>query len=155
MEKELCFIINNEKLYLEHNFVEYMDIPIFFLCKSEKSYYVVQCIDMEELTYIIDDVSMQEVYDLLHGKIPMRDIFLKQRFYWQVFSVEKVENDTVEYHVINELDKNVLPEEKAVFKILTDNTKKYVDQFKKKEDTMTQEEFEKLTSRKTLEEYNN
>ena len=124
MKKELCFIINDEKLYLEHNFVEYMDIPIFFIYKSEKSYYVVQCIDMEELTYIIVDVSMQEVYDLLHGKIPMRDIFLKQKFYWQIFSGEKVENDTVEYHVINELDKNVLPEEKAVFKILTNHTKK-------------------------------
>ena len=65
---------------------------------------------------------MQEVYDLLYGKIPMRDIFLKQKFYWQVFSGEKVENDTDEYHVINELDKNVLPEEKAVFKILSDDT---------------------------------
>ena len=36
MNKKLCFNIENQYLYLEQVLVDYMDIPIFFLCKDKK-----------------------------------------------------------------------------------------------------------------------
>ena len=35
MGKELCFIIENENIYLEQVLVNYIDIPIFFLCRGK------------------------------------------------------------------------------------------------------------------------
>ena len=33
MEKELCFIIEEDKLFLEKVLVDYLDVPIFFYAK--------------------------------------------------------------------------------------------------------------------------
>ena len=86
MNKELCFNIENENLYLEQILVDYMDIPIFFLCEGENQYYVALCTDIDELSYIVAKLSLLDVYNLLHGKIPMRDAILKQNEYWDIVS---------------------------------------------------------------------
>lgn len=36
MNKELCFKLDNDKLYLDQALVNYNDIPIFFICKGKK-----------------------------------------------------------------------------------------------------------------------
>jgi len=73
MSKELCFNIENQDLYLEQVLVDYMDIPIFFLCKDNRQYYIALCTDIDDLGYIVAKLSLSEVYNLLHGKMPMRD----------------------------------------------------------------------------------
>lgn len=41
VNKELCFIIENVKLYLEQVLVDYDGFPVFFLCRGENQYYAV------------------------------------------------------------------------------------------------------------------
>ncbi|MCI8741798.1 MAG: hypothetical protein HFG63_04030 [Lachnospiraceae bacterium] len=129
MKGELCFCIQGKDLYLEQVLVDYMGVPIFFLCRDEQEYYVALCTDLEEYNYVVIRAASREVYDLLHGKIPMRDIILNQKEYWEVFSGEEVSLDTVRKHETGRLDLSVLPEEKACFKVLTEDMKRFVDQF--------------------------
>ena len=70
MKKELCFVIDSVKVYLEQVLVDYIDVPIFFLCKGNEQYYLALCIDIDELEYIVVKPSLLEVYYLLHGKTP-------------------------------------------------------------------------------------
>lgn len=129
MNKNLCFCIENKNLYLEQVLVEYMDIPIFFLCKNCNQYYIALCIDADELNYIIVQVSSSNIYNLLHGKLPMRNVILNQCEYWEVHSGEDVSLDIVTKHFMDELDVSFMPEEKAYFKILTEEIKVFVKNF--------------------------
>lgn len=129
MNKELCFNIENKNLYLEQVLVEYMDIPIFFLCRSENQYYIALCTDIDELSYIVAELSLSDVYNLLHGKIPMRDVILKQNEYWDIASGNEVCLDMVTKKSIDTLETASLPEEKACFKILTKQMQLFVQKF--------------------------
>lgn len=129
MCKELCFCIENEDLFLEQVLVDYRNIPIFFLCSSKQYYYIALCTDIDELTYVVTQVSMLDVYRLLHGKIPMRDVILKQKEYWNVISGEEICSDIVTKYPVNELDISVLPQENACFKVLTQELENFVHKF--------------------------
>lgn len=129
MDKEVCFCVEKKNLYLVQVLVEYKDIPIFFLCKNGGQYYVTLCTDMEVLNYIIIKASSSDVYNLLHGKIPMRNVFLKQKEYWNVISGEEISLDIVEKHRMDSLDSSLLPEENACFKILTEDMSVFVQEF--------------------------
>lgn len=145
MEKELCFYIEGNKLYLEQVLVDYNDVPIFFICKDEKTYYAVLCTDMEELSYIVVSLSEVELYNLLHGKLSMREVFTRQQKYWEVKSGAEIELDTVICRPIKEIDCSALPQEGAYFEILTDEVSSYVRKF----DTtfLSTEQFEVLLQR--------
>ena len=86
MNTELFFYIEKKDIYLEQILVDYMNVPIFFLCKDDKQYYLALCSNMDELNYIVVQISLTDTYNLLHGKIAMRDVFLKQEEYWEIFS---------------------------------------------------------------------
>lgn len=129
MDRELCFCIEGRNLYLEQVLVDYLEIPVFFLCRNEKRYYVALCTDIEELSYIVVDTSSSAVYNLLHGQIPMRDIILNQKKYWSVVSGEEIPMDIVTEHSVKEMDCSVLPEENACFQILTEEMEDFVRSF--------------------------
>lgn len=129
MDKELCFCIEGNKLYLEQVLVDYNDIPIFFVCKDNVAYYVVLCSDIEELSYIVVNLSDIDLYNLLHGMLSMREVFTKQKNYWEIISGEKIESDIVICKSMEEIDYSVLPEEGACFEILTDRVSSYVKKF--------------------------
>lgn len=129
MNKELCFKIQNISLYLEQILVDYMDIPIFFLCKGEEQYYVALCTDIDALNYIVVRLSLSDVYNLLHGKIPMRDVILKQKEYWNIISGDEICSDVVTNMSIDTLEKDLLPEDKACFKVLTKQMEVFVQKF--------------------------
>lgn len=129
MNKELCFNIENKNLYLEQILVDYMDIPIFFLCKGGNQYYVALCTDIDELSYIVANLSLSDVYNLLHGKIPMRDVILKQNEYWDIVSGNEICMDMVTKKSIDALETALLPEENACFKILTKQIQLFVQEF--------------------------
>ena len=129
MNKELCFIIENKSLYLEQVLVDYRDIPIFFLCKDAEQIYIALCTDLDELNYIVVKMSLSDTYNLLHGNIPMRDIILKQKEYWEVVSGDEVILDSVTKLSIDMIDCSVLPEKNACFKILTKQIELYVQKF--------------------------
>lgn len=128
MNKKLCFNIENQYLYLEQVLVDYMGIPIFFLCKDKKQYYIALCTNIDKLSYIVTKLSLSDVYNLLHGKIPMRDVFLKQQEYWEIVSGDEVCMDMVTKKKIDALEQSLLPEADACFKILTKQIKLYVQE---------------------------
>lgn len=129
MNKELCFNIENVSLYLEKVLVDYMDIPIFFLCKGEDHHYIVLCTDINELKYIVAKLSLLDVYNLLHGNIPMRDVILRQTKYWEIDSGEQVDSDIVVKKNIDTINVDLLPEMNACFKILTEEMRVFVQEF--------------------------
>lgn len=146
MTRELCFKIENYNLYLEQVLVDYMDIPILFLCKDNKQYFLILCSDFDEFNYIVVKLTTDDIYELLHGYIPMRDVFLKQENYWSVKSGDDVYRDQVNKKNISELDITVLPDENACFKALTDATITYVRNFDNEffSDELFQESEEKI-----------
>ena len=126
---ELCFRIENIELYLEQVLVDYTDIPIFFLCKGEGDYYLVLCTDIDELNYIIVKLSMNDVYELLHGGESIRNIILKQNEYWNVISGEEISLDKVEKLSTPKLDVSLLPKEDVYFEIVSTKLENYVKKF--------------------------
>lgn len=129
MDNKLCFRIENIELYLEQVLVDYMGIPIFFLCKGEGEYYLVLCTDIDELNYIILKSSMNDVYELLHGKKSIRNTMLKQKEYWNVISCEETSLDKVEKLSVSELDVDLLPKENIYFEIVSMKLEDYVKKF--------------------------
>ena len=129
VDSELCFRIENIELYLEQVLVDYMDIPIFFLCKGEGDYYLVLCTDIDELNYIVVKLSMSDVYKLLHSEESILNIILKQEEYWNVISGEEISLDKVEKLSIPELDVSLLPKEDTYFEIVSTKLENYVKKF--------------------------
>lgn len=131
MNKEKCFIIDEKILYLEKVLVDFENIPIFFLCKSYDDYYVVLCVDFDNYNYIIVEASLIDVYNLLHENIPMRDVILKQDYYWKIISGEDLLSDTIEKHPMKCINTSLLPEENACFQVFDSETRKYISEFDK------------------------
>ena len=129
MNSNLCFRVEGIELYLEQVLVDYMDIPIFFLCKGESNHYLVLCTDIDELNYIIVKLSMNDVYELLHGGESIRNIILKQNEYWNVISGEEIPLDKVEELSTPKLDVSLLPKEDVYFEIVSMKLENYVKKF--------------------------
>lgn len=129
MNNKLCFRIENIELNLEQVLVDYMDIPIFFLCKGESNHYLVLCTDIDELNYIIVRLSMNDLYELLHGEGSMRNAILKQNEYWNVISGKEILLDKVEKLSITKLDVSLLPKENTYFEIVSTKLENYVKKF--------------------------
>lgn len=137
MEKEICFCINGKNLYLEKVLVDYMDIPIFFLCENQNEYYIALCTDVERLNYVVAKISMVSTYALLHGMMSMRDAFLNQGEYWEILSGNEPSQDVVSQYPINHIDMGILPDADAYFAVLdTDSqpqsTVEYIKSFDEK-----------------------
>lgn len=129
MNKELCFIIEGKELYLEKVLVSFQEVPIFFLCKNNKDYYIALCVDVDKLNYVVTRLSIKDVFDLLHGIIPMRNAITQQEAYWYIESQEDIKSDTVEKRQMYTLDITILPQVNVYFEILTPDMEKYVQQF--------------------------
>lgn len=129
MNGNLCFRIEGIELYLEQVLVDYMDIPIFFLCKGESNHYLVLCTNIDELNYIIVRLSMNDLYELLHGEGSIRNTILKQNEYWNVISGKEISLDKVEKLSITKLDVSLLPKENTYFEIVSTKLENYVKKF--------------------------
>lgn len=126
---EKCFYIDGRYLYLEQVLVEYNGIPIYFLCKDGGQYYTALCTDIDEWKYIVVRTAVGDVYGLLHGRIPMRDVILRADYYWQVVSAEDMLLDDVKQMRMDEVDRSLLPEAGACFEILTEDVRAFVEKF--------------------------
>ncbi|MDE5757147.1 MAG: hypothetical protein K2H85_00905 [Allobaculum sp.] len=129
-EKELCFILDGEFIYLEQSLVDFNDVPIFFLCKDRNShFYIALCTDFENFDYLGMKVSVAEVKDLLHQRITMREIITKQNSFWKIETGKEIELDKVERLPMERVDHSVLPKEGTFFKVLTDEMREFVKKF--------------------------
>lgn len=132
MNKELCFILENKNVYLDHILVDYEYVPIFLLCKDDEcQYYLALCTNIENGEYIVVKISLLSVYNLLHGNIAMRDVILNQKMFWKVVSGDEIKNDIINQYPINHINDQDLPEKDVKFKILQKHIKEYVQKFDK------------------------
>lgn len=129
MNKELCFIIDGIELYMEKVLVDYLDIPIFFLCKDKNEYFIVLCYDIDNLSYIVVKVSMVDVWNLLHGRIPMRDVITKQKEFWKVISRNDISDDIIMQYSMEQIDHDILPESGVCYNAITEDEIQFVSQF--------------------------
>jgi len=125
MEKELCFKIEGDDIFLDHVLVEYECVPIFFVCRGRQEYYIVLCVDIDRLNYIVEKVSIFDIYDLLNGNVTMRESIVKHPNYWMVESGDSIDKDVVECYDIKTINVGVLPESGAYFQVLTQSIENY------------------------------
>lgn len=128
-DKVLCFCIEHQEIYLEQILVEYMGVPLFFICNDTKQRYLSLCVDIDELHYFVTVITQKDLFDLLHGNIPMRDVFFKQNTFWKIESAEAPANDVVVKYSTANINRDMLPQENAVFEILTKDVAEYVQEF--------------------------
>ncbi|WP_286669916.1 hypothetical protein [Thomasclavelia cocleata] len=123
--KTLCCILNGKNVYLEQILVEYDHIPVFMIGKDEENYYLIICSEIEDLHYIIVKSDIKSLYEMLIGSIPMRDLFLSEKRYWDLISGEDTQSDIIEERNIEFLDHDYLPVEGAYYKIVNDDVRLY------------------------------
>ncbi len=78
-------------------------------------YYVVLCPDIKVFRYIVVFALEADVWHLLQGELPMKNVFTKSSGYWEIIVGEEITLDTVTKHMMGGLDSTVLPERDAVF----------------------------------------
>ena len=98
-----------------------MTIFLFSSCVKEKKKIICHFV------YIVVEVSLFDIYDLLHGNISMRDALLKNKEYWMVFSGTDISDDIVERRRMKDIDQSCLPKKDACFKVLTESMEQYVE----------------------------
>ncbi|MCM1542548.1 MAG: hypothetical protein NC121_14985 [Blautia sp.] len=126
MEKNLCFILDGKEIYMDMCLVE-DEIPVFFSCvDTDNNYYVALCTDMDLTCYCVVKPTLTQLKDMLYGKISMRDIFTKQKFFWQVISRDgKAVNDIVEHKPMDKFAPEDLPLENAFFHLFNGELQEY------------------------------
>lgn len=120
-DMEKCFYIEGRYLYLDRVLVEYNGIPIYFLCRDGSQYYTALCTDTDEWKYIVTRTAARDVYGLLHGRIPMRDVILRADHCWQVAPAEDMLLDDVKQLRMDEADCSLLPEAGACLEVPAEN----------------------------------
>lgn len=130
MDERLCFVINQMEIYLEQVLVETDGIPILFVGKSNERRYLILCADTDVLRYFAVRISRKDLSDLLQGTVPMRDIFLRQAVFWDIAAGDDMKDDAIVGHCISNIDADMLPQEGAVFEVLTENVEQYVRKIK-------------------------
>ena len=124
---ELCFDIDGEEIYLDKVLVDYEHVPLFFVCSGANGYYISLCTDIEQLTYIVANVSRLDLYEMLQGHITMRDVILRQKYFYEIESADEVTSDIVTRKPISEINDSMLPYEGAYFEAVTDELRDYVE----------------------------
>lgn len=128
MDKEVCFFINGNTLFLDKVLVAFNDTPIFFVCyDDDNNYYIALCTDIEELEYIIVKCSLQSLYQMLVKKIEMREPFVTASHFWYVKAGTSVENDEVQYLEREHMDLGVLPYPNAFYETRNEKDREYVE----------------------------
>lgn len=129
MDKEICFFINNNTLFLDKVLVSFNDIPIFFVCcDSSNDYYIVLCTNVENLEYIIVKSSLHALYQMLSKKIEMRALFTDASHFWNVKAGDTWESDEVQYLEREQMVTADLPYPNAYYEARKTEDTAYVEQ---------------------------
>lgn len=117
MSKQLlCFIIENNKLFLDRILVSFNDTPILFICQDErKNYYLVQCSSLENLEYIVEKQNIENLLMLLTEQKSLRSTLLDCDYFWEVKAGNDIKEDIVTRKSIAEIDYLILPAEDVFY----------------------------------------
>lgn len=119
MNEQIFFNIGGKDLLLDKVLVEFNEMPIFFVCKYEKNYFVSSCLDMENEEYLVAQVELKDLSEMLHGKITMRDLILKGNRFWNVIVGEDIASDMVKEQTLDSIQLDELPYEGAYLNLAT------------------------------------
>lgn len=129
MDKKLCFIINNNELYLEKVLVCFNNMPIFFTCSdTSHNRYLVLCSDLDALEYIVEKPSTKILWEMLTQKVSMRSALQKCESFWLIRSGETISDDIVEELPKEQLDIDVLPNDGAMYEKINEEDSRYVEE---------------------------
>lgn len=96
------------------------------MCKdAEGQRYLGLTADMDADLFFMVEISLSDLYQLLHGRVTMRDMFVHQDSFWKIIGAEDAADDVVEHCPIADIDCSVLPDDGAVFEILTQEIAAY------------------------------
>ena len=130
--REVCFIIEGNAIYLEQVLVDFNGVPFFFLCRDRSGrYYIALCCDTEDWKYLVVRTSDTYIFHLLHQESTIRKTMLERPQYWLVTAGENPAEDLVELHEIADIDTGILPEEGVYWQALTKDAQEYVKRFDK------------------------
>lgn len=117
MSKQLlCFIIENNKLFLDRILVSFNDTPILFICQDErKNYYLVQCSSLENLEYIVEKQNIENLLMLLTKQKSLRSTLLDCDYFWEVKAGNDIKENIVTRKNIAEIDYLILPAEDVFY----------------------------------------
>lgn len=129
MDKQLCFVIDGQNLFLEKTLVFFNDIPIFFVCRNGiKHPFLVLCTDLEQLEYLIVETELYTLREMLNQRCTMRNAILQGTNFWKVVSGDTIENDLCEKIDKSKIEVDSLPNEGAVYNKIFKEDESYVDQ---------------------------
>lgn len=129
---EKFFKIEGVELYLDKVFVEFNEQAIFFSCITESGErFLCICTDIEDERYIVVKASAYNIVSMLKGKITMYDSIIQAAYFWQIDTAEDISSDIVEKKSIDQINKELLPQRDATFKLVTDDLKQYCDKLAK------------------------
>lgn len=113
---EPLFKIDGKDLYREQNLIT-VQVPVFFVCKDDgEQRYLVLLSDFDEDTYVVCPVSNEDLYNMLTGKIIMRQPFINSKIIYFIQAGTVLSEDEVKLMSCDEID-DVLPEKDAKFEI--------------------------------------
>lgn len=128
MNKQLCFILDSKEIYLDKGLVYFNDTPIFFVCTDiQKHYYLALCTDVNDLEYVIVNVSKKNLWKMLTKKLTMRETLLNCESFWSVKAGEEISDDIVDLKRIADIDCDILPIEGAMYEQINEDDLIYVD----------------------------
>lgn len=129
MDKQLCFVVDGQNLFLEKTLVFFNDIPIFFVCRNERNQpFLVLCTDLEQLEYLVVETELYTLREMLNQRCTMREALLNGVNFWKVTSADTIENDLCEKIDRSKIEIDSLPNEGAVYNKIFKEDESYVDQ---------------------------
>lgn len=151
MNKKLCFILDDKEIYLDKGLVFFNDTPIFFVCTDiQKRYYLVLCVDINDLEYVIVNVSLKNLWKMLTQKLTMRETLLNCESFWSVKAGEEISKDIVCLKGISDIDCDTLPLEGAMYEQINEDDSIYVNRISS--EFLNEVTFDSLDSIKNLSE---
>ena len=127
--KQCCFKVGTQSLYLDCVLVEFEGTPLFFICKDNSDkYYISLCYDIDELYYYVAECTNKSfVLDMIKGNISMRQAITMSKAIWDIGAKESIEDDIVRKINVGELRLEFLPEEDAYYQIVDEPVRNYVN----------------------------
>ena len=125
-----CFKIKQRQLWLEHILVEHNGLPIFYICTdSEVQRYVVLLADQDTSTYIITEVSTEDIIALLEQRLTMKELVLSNSHCWEVLANDDTEDfnkDVIKRISTKKIPKKWLPIEDSYLGTLCPSDVEYL-----------------------------
>ena len=127
MEQVECFILDGERLLLEHVLVsDIYRIPLLCVLRAGGRHVLSLRTEKAGMDYLLFPVDVQDLFKLLYGECLMRDALLKDGACYAVYAGDGPLDDRMEKLCASSIDPLLLPKEGAVFEQLTDGDREYV-----------------------------